>query len=151
MFALMNQKMRQQISSYGGGQSARHMSGGMAGRPVDDPRIAGIGGMDPGTTAKDRALGLGGGRAEVPLPPDATSTLFVEGLPSNCTQREVARILFFGYRLNTCIHCFLSLLHLFLLLRMADIFRPFVGYKEVRLVSKESRHVSIILSLSLSF
>ncbi|KAJ4726710.1 RNA-binding protein [Melia azedarach] len=100
-----------QISSYGGGQSARHMSGGMAGRPVDDPRIAGIGGMDPGTTAKDRALGLGGGRAEVPLPPDATSTLFVEGLPSNCTQREVAHI-----------------------------FRPFVGYKEVRLVSKESRH-----------
>lgn len=30
----------------------------------------------------------------------------------------------------------------FLHLRLADIFRPFVGYKEVRLVTKESRHVS---------
>ncbi|KAH9780233.1 hypothetical protein KPL71_008005 [Citrus sinensis] len=92
-------------------RSARHMSGGMPSRPVDDPRIVGIGGMDPGPSAKDRALGLGGGRSEVPLPPDASSTLFVEGLPSDCSRREVAHI-----------------------------FRPFVGYKEVRLVSKESRH-----------
>lgn len=82
--------MYQQISSYSGGQSARHMSGGMSSRPVDDPRIVG---MDPGTSAKDRALGLGGGRPEVPLPPDASSTLFVEGLPSDCSRREVARIL----------------------------------------------------------
>jgi hypothetical protein len=28
-------------------------------------------------------------------------------------------------------------------LGLTDIFRPFVGYKEVRLVSKESRHVSL--------
>lgn len=28
------------------------------------------------------------------------------------------------------------------LIEFLDIFRPFVGYKEVRLVSKESRHVS---------
>lgn len=27
------------------------------------------------------------------LPPDASNTLFVEGLPSNCSRREVARIL----------------------------------------------------------
>ncbi|TXG48568.1 hypothetical protein EZV62_024443 [Acer yangbiense] len=93
--------------------SGRPMSGGMSGRPVDDHRM-GIGSVDPGATVKDRTLGLGGGRAEVPLPPDATSTLFVEGLPSDCTRREVART--------------------------TDIFRPFVGYKEVRLVSKESRH-----------
>ena len=26
-----------------------------------------------------------------------------------------------------------------------DIFRPFVGYREVRLVSKESKHVSVLL------
>lgn len=31
-------------------------------------------------------------------------------------------------------------------LGFVDIFRPFVGYKEVRLVSKESRHVSSFLS-----
>ncbi|KAH7538272.1 RNA-binding protein 1 [Ziziphus jujuba] len=100
-----------QISSYGGGQSARTLGGAIPSRSVDDPRIVGIGGVDPGATVKDRNLGFGSARPEVPLPPDATSTLFVEGLPANCTRREVAHI-----------------------------FRPFVGYKEVRLVSKESRH-----------
>ncbi|KAF2321509.1 hypothetical protein GH714_000184 [Hevea brasiliensis] len=50
-------------------------------------------------------------RETIPLPPDASSTLYVEGLPSDSTRREVAHI-----------------------------FRPFVGYKEVRLVSKESKH-----------
>ncbi|XP_024029775.1 RNA-binding protein 1 [Morus notabilis] len=100
-----------QVSSYGSGQPGRPLGGGMPGRTVDDPRLVGIGGIDPGTTVKDRPLGFSGGRPEVPLPPDASSTLFVEGLPANCTRREVAHI-----------------------------FRPFVGYKEVRLVSKESRH-----------
>lgn len=85
----------QQIPSYGGGQPARPMSGGVSGRPVDDHRISGIGGVDPGPPVKDRTLGLGAGRAEIPLPPDASSTLFVEGLPSDCTRREVARILSF--------------------------------------------------------
>ncbi|XP_030501820.1 RNA-binding protein 1 isoform X2 [Cannabis sativa] len=97
--------------SYAGGQPPRPISGGIPNRAVDDPRLMGIGGVDPGATIKDRTLGYGGGRPEVPLPPDASSTLFVEGLPANCTRREVAHI-----------------------------FRPFVGYKEVRLVSKESRH-----------
>ncbi|XP_037492684.1 RNA-binding protein 2 isoform X2 [Jatropha curcas] len=97
------------ISSYSGGQSARAISG-MHSRTADDPRVVGIGSLDPGATVKERTLGLGSGRPEAPLPPDATSTLFVEGLPSNCTRREVSHI-----------------------------FRPFVGYKEVRLVSKESR------------
>ncbi|KAA8533572.1 hypothetical protein F0562_030994 [Nyssa sinensis] len=100
-----------QITSYGGGESARPMSGGLTGHHVDDLRIMGIGGSDPAATAKGRTLGLGGGRPELPLPPDASSTLFVEGLPANCTRREVSHI-----------------------------FRPFVGYKEVRLVTKESRH-----------
>ncbi|XVF53345.1 hypothetical protein PTKIN_Ptkin05aG0092000 [Pterospermum kingtungense] len=100
-----------QPSSYSGSQSARPMGGGMPGRSVDDPRMAGIGSVDLGQTIKDRTLGFGSGRSEPPLPPDASSTLFVEGLPSDCTCREVSHI-----------------------------FRPFVGYKEVRLVSKESRH-----------
>ena len=85
--------MFQQVSSYGGGQPTRPMSGGMPGRPVDDPRLVGMGGSDHGTNVKERALGFGSGRPEVPLPPDASSTLFVEGLPPNCTRREVARIL----------------------------------------------------------
>lgn len=32
-------------------------------------------------------------RETVPLPPDASSTLYVEGLPPDSTKREVARIL----------------------------------------------------------
>ncbi|XP_057950817.1 RNA-binding protein 2-like isoform X2 [Malania oleifera] len=100
-----------QLSSFGGGESGRPLSGGMTGPPVDDPRMVGIGAMDSGAAVKGRALGFGGGRTDNPLPADASSTLFVEGLPANCTRREVSHI-----------------------------FRPFVGYKEVRLVSKESRH-----------
>ncbi|KAL7183547.1 hypothetical protein ACSBR2_025861 [Camellia fascicularis] len=69
--------------------------------------MIGIGGSNPVVTTKGHSMGLGGGR---PLPPDASSTLFVEGLPANCTCREASHI-----------------------------FRPFVGYKEVRLVTKEPR------------
>lgn len=82
----------QPMSTYSGGQSARPISG-VPSRPVDDPRIVGIGSLDPGATVKDRTMGLGSGRPEATLPPDATSTLFVEGLPSDCTRREVSRIL----------------------------------------------------------
>ncbi|XP_022141032.1 RNA-binding protein 2-like isoform X2 [Momordica charantia] len=100
-----------QISSYGGGQSARPVSGGVPGHPVNDPPIVGIGGVVSGANVNDRSASFGVGRPNVPLPPDASNTLFVEGLPSSCTRREVAHI-----------------------------FRPFVGYKEVRLVNKESRN-----------
>ncbi|MBA0768731.1 hypothetical protein Gotri_017514 [Gossypium trilobum] len=100
-----------QLSSYSRSQSGRPMSGGMPGRAVDDPRMVGIGGLDPGQTIKDRTIGFGSGRPEPRLPPDASSTLFVEGLPPDCTRREVSHI-----------------------------FRPFVGYKEVRLVTKEPRY-----------
>ncbi|XP_027110039.1 RNA-binding protein 2-like isoform X1 [Coffea eugenioides] len=100
-----------QLSSYSGGESARSMSNGLGGHPVDDPRIVGMGGSDLAMSTKSRSMGVGGGRSELPLPPDASSTLFVEGLPANCTRREVSHI-----------------------------FRPFVGYKEVRLVTKDSRH-----------
>ncbi|KAG5031565.1 hypothetical protein JHK85_015547 [Glycine max] len=87
-----------QVSSYGSGQSTRTIGGRIPNRAIDDSHVANIGGVDRGTNAKDKMPGLSSGRADHSLPPDATSTLFVE-----------------------------------------DIFRPFVGYKEVRLVSKESR------------
>eukprot|EP00249_Psilotum_nudum_P017067 c26139_g2_i1 orf=211-963(+) len=44
------------------------------------------------------------------LPPDASPTLFVEGLPNDCTLREASHV-----------------------------FRPFVGFKEVRLVNREPK------------
>lgn len=49
-------------------------------------------------------------RARAPLPHDASPTLFVEGLPSDCTRREAAHV-----------------------------FRPFFGFKEVRLVRKDGK------------
>ncbi|KAL0403889.1 UNVERIFIED_CONTAM: RNA-binding protein 2 [Sesamum radiatum] len=52
----------------------------------------------------------GGGRPHIPLPPNACSTLYVEGLPADSTRREVAHI-----------------------------FRPFLGYMGLRLVSREPR------------
>ncbi|KAI0507747.1 hypothetical protein KFK09_013875 [Dendrobium nobile] len=48
---------------------------------------------------------------EIPLPHDASNTLFVEGLPRDATEREIAHI-----------------------------FRPFRGYKEVRVVKKEPKY-----------
>ncbi|KAF8413371.1 hypothetical protein HHK36_001352 [Tetracentron sinense] len=96
--------LRNAISSYGGGESGIPLSGGMTGHPIEDPRLVGIGGMDPSMGEKSRNMGFRGGRPEMPLPPDASNTLFVEGLPANY------------------------------------IFRPFVGFREVRLVSKESRN-----------
>lgn len=106
--------MFQPISSYGGGQSARSLSGGVPSRPVDDPRVVGVGSMDPGASVKDRTLRMGSGRPEVSLPPDATSTLFVEGLPSDCTRREVSRILLLAFVCDPSIAWTFSLLASFL-------------------------------------
>ncbi|KAL6581578.1 hypothetical protein OROMI_007501 [Orobanche minor] len=102
--------LRSGMPSYGV-DPTRTMNTGLGGpHHVDDPRVMAMGGSDPTVAAKTRPIGVGG-RPEVPLPPDASSTLFVEGLPASCSRREVSHI-----------------------------FRPFVGYKEVRLVTKESRH-----------
>ncbi|XP_076913749.1 nuclear speckle RNA-binding protein A-like isoform X2 [Bidens hawaiensis] len=106
---------QQQLPPYSGGtEPARLMGPGLGvGGYHEDPRMMGmglLGSMDP-AIAKVREPGLLGVRPEIALPPDASNTLFVEGLPKDCSRREVAHI-----------------------------FRPFVGYKEVRLVTKESRH-----------
>lgn len=70
------------------------MSVGLGGlRHLDDPRTSPRGVSDPVVVANDLSMGLGG-RSKISLPPDASCTLFVEGLPANCTRREVARILY---------------------------------------------------------
>lgn len=56
--------------------------GGLNGRDMG-------GGFDPLDSVDRRS-----NREPLPLPPDASNTLYVEGLPSNCSTREVARILF---------------------------------------------------------
>lgn len=100
-----------------------------AGMPnFEDPKLMVQGGrimgMDTGML-KPVNMGVNGARPEfIPrqdnqvarpvapglLPPDASATLFVEGLPSDCTRREAAHI-----------------------------FRPFIGFKEVRLVRKDAK------------
>ncbi|KAM3375776.1 RNA-binding protein 2-like [Capsicum galapagoense] len=99
-----------QIPSHVAGESARSMNSGISGHPIEVPRVMGIGGSDP-LAFKSRNIGMPGSRPEVTLPTDASSTLFVEGLPADCTRREVSHV-----------------------------FRPFVGYKEVRLVQKGSKY-----------
>lgn len=89
--------------------------GGLASNLIRDPVATGPelvpNGRRMGLIGQLPGEGLARPRETLPLPPDASSTLYVEGLPPDCTKREVAHI-----------------------------FRPFVGYKEVRLVTKESKH-----------
>ncbi|XP_056854764.1 nuclear speckle RNA-binding protein B-like isoform X1 [Raphanus sativus] len=90
--------------------------GGM-GRPGGDGLYIG-GGAFPSDSGPNGTRDIGSGQQDLggrpsrellPPPPDASSTLFVEGLPSDCSMREVAHI-----------------------------FRPFSGYREVRLVTTDS-------------
>ncbi|KAJ7570779.1 hypothetical protein O6H91_01G134900 [Diphasiastrum complanatum] len=74
---------------------------------------AGFGGRAPTLGMKDATLKSESVRSAANiLPNDASSTLFVDGLPADCSAREAAHI-----------------------------FRPFIGYKEVRVVHKESKRV----------
>ncbi|XP_026399802.1 RNA-binding protein 2-like [Papaver somniferum] len=104
-----------QALSFSGEESGRSLGdGGMLGHQMDDPRMLGLRRFPllPGMVPpKSRYMGLPSIKQEIPLLLDASTTLFVEGFPAFCTRREVS-------------HSFL----------------PFVGFKEVRLVSKESRH-----------
>ncbi|BBM99175.1 hypothetical protein MPTK1_1g19350 [Marchantia polymorpha subsp. ruderalis] len=90
----------------------------------EDPALLGPGGrmvgIDVGLGGRQGNLGLNGVTQEPEvlhggldmLPPDASSTLFVDGLPLDCSRREAAHI-----------------------------FRPFIGFKEVRLVHKDAKRV----------
>nr|AFK44959.1 unknown [Lotus japonicus] len=118
-----------QLSAYTSGEASTigglgyaRGPGGLPGHSLADHAAMGRhGGGGPDIAPNGRGFNYGGqppvdsvsrpGHETVPLPPDASSTLYVEGLPSDSTKREVAHI-----------------------------FRPFVGYREVRLVTKESKH-----------
>nr|GLL39570.1 RNA-binding protein 2-like [Ipomoea trifida] len=106
----------------GAGVGLGRVGGGdvMPGLAARDPVATARGAVAPELVTNGRGMGYVGRlpvdaiarpRETLPLPPDASSTLYVEGLPPDSTKREVAHI-----------------------------FRPFVGYKEVRLVRKESKH-----------
>lgn len=103
----------QQLSSFASGEAstvgglglARGGGGGLSGHSLGDPAVMGRhGGGGPDLAPNGRGVNYGGqlpvdavsrpGPETVPLPPDASSTLYVEGLPSDSTRREVARIPF---------------------------------------------------------
>lgn len=77
----------------------------------------------------------------VSLHGDECSVLYIDGLPTDCTRREVGRI-------PISLFCYVSTA-LFLLFSIScgslttfvDLFRPFIGFKNIRLYHKEPRQV----------
>ncbi|PPE00665.1 hypothetical protein GOBAR_DD02328 [Gossypium barbadense] len=91
-----------EASAFGG--SGRAVGGAMPVHPIADPPLMGrLGSAAPDLSSNGHNIGYSGqhpvdaiarpGRDTVPLPPDASNTLYVEGFPPNSTRREVARIL----------------------------------------------------------
>ncbi|KAL9681525.1 hypothetical protein QQ045_013310 [Rhodiola kirilowii] len=144
-------------SAYSGPALGKSPVGGISGHLIADHSLLSRYGVISDPTLKVRGSNLDiqhpaetankPARGALPLPLDASNTIYVECLPSDCTKREVARILNIYPRLCGCrfYYSFRWLLHLCVLQSSLDIFRPFVGYKEVRLVTKDSRHVSSLL------
>lgn len=87
-----------------GGASLRALT------PLEDPALVrrdAVLGVKPPIVDYERSNPVRNSEA---LPADGTSMLFVDGLPYDCTRREVAHL-----------------------------FRPFIGFKEIRVVHKEPR------------
>jgi hypothetical protein len=100
-----------QLSSFTSGEAStlrgvglgRASASGIPALPIADPAVLGRPrAVAPDLAPNGRNIGLGGqhpldaprpGRETQPLPPDASNTLYVEGLPPDSTKREVARIL----------------------------------------------------------
>lgn len=93
-----------EASSFAGDRLRRAVPGGTARLLVADPGVTGR----PGITGPDMVPNIRSsirdqlpvdatarpGRETLPLPLDASSTLYIEGLPPDSSKREVARILF---------------------------------------------------------
>lgn len=94
-----------EASVIGGTGSGRAFRGGISSLPTSDNAVLSRrGDVVPDLVRNGRSIGLVDqlpvdeiarpGREIAPLPPDASNTLYVEGLPPDSTRREVARILF---------------------------------------------------------
>lgn len=82
------------MSPYLEGATERSMDGLLSGHPLDHPKEAGTGRSSGAVSTKGQGMDVGVGSAKFPVHHDDSVTLFVEGLPVNCTAREVSRILF---------------------------------------------------------
>lgn len=110
-----------EASSFGGVALGRAVGGGISSLQMADAMIGRAGATARDLAPNGRSVGLssplpgdGASRSSqeiLSLPPDASSTLYVEGLPPDCTKREVARILFAAAMLKIY-----NIFHLILLL-----------------------------------
>lgn len=72
---------------------------------------------------------------------DECNVLYVDGLPTDCTRREVGRILIaLFYYISTAFILYFSIFRGSLMM-LVDLFRPFMGFKDIRLYHKEPRRV----------
>ncbi|KAF6154873.1 hypothetical protein GIB67_018310 [Kingdonia uniflora] len=135
---------KSQAPSLGSGEVG---GGSILGEP---PMISGgPGAYNSNIPSNGRPMGYGGsppmdsmarpGREMISLPPDASSTLFIEGLPSDCTRREVSRILWSNRGGNPIILCFVDFMDPPC---AASAWRTLQGYK-----MDEHEHNSRILNL----
>lgn len=90
-------------------------------------------------------------QADGPLS-DESNILFVDGLPSDCTRREVARILMifslvaWFMMISPFWHVYRFVPSLLILdSYFKDLFRPFIGFKEIRVIHKEPRRVCLFI------
>lgn len=108
-----------EASAFSGDRLRRAVPGGVARLPVSDPSVTGRhGATGPDLVPNLRSSSIDDqlpfdaaarpGHETLPLPPDASSTLYVEGLPADSTKREVARILFYDVALKSRNDIFLS-------------------------------------------
>ena len=108
-----------EASAFSGDRLRRAVPGGVARLPVSDPSVTGRhGAAGPDLVPNLRSSSIDDelpfdaaarpGHETLPLPPDASSTLYVEGLPADSTKREVARILFYDVALKSRNDIFLS-------------------------------------------
>lgn len=77
------------MSPFLGGESSRSADGWLDEHPVD----VSVRGSNPERRNESPSMTLDGGKPKSSIPSDASRTLFVQGLPSDCTCREVSRIL----------------------------------------------------------
>ncbi|CDP05024.1 unnamed protein product [Coffea canephora] len=115
------------MSPHIGGTSAPSVDGGFKDHHVDlsvtgsnparlsfmgsNPAQLSVMGANPARRKDSQSMTLQGGIPTNPVPSDASRTLFVLGLPSDCRRREVAHL-----------------------------FRCFEGYQELRLIRKEPKY-----------
>lgn len=113
-FNLMHWNIFQQPPSHGQRQYAGPIGGEGSLNHLNIHHMIALHGPNPPAAVQEMTFKLEAHRIGLPpIPPLPNSTLFVEGLPANCTKREASRILLLEiYVFTECPLCFFPLLGL---------------------------------------